>query len=114
MITVVTETPEDAPAIETLLDNAFRPRRRMKTAARLRHARPPAHGPALVPRPAPAPASTLRGRIAAKAERGKKRRGKCMLTVAEAQTLEPTLHTLDTSRTCGRRKTSSKSWWTPA
>ena len=39
MILVVSETPEDAPAIETLLDGAFGPRRYMKTAERLREGR---------------------------------------------------------------------------
>jgi len=48
MILVVSETPEDAPAIETLLDGAFGPRRYMKTAERLREGRAPADGLALV------------------------------------------------------------------
>lgn len=48
MITVVTETPEDAPAIESLLDGAFGQRRHLKTAERLREGRRPADGLALV------------------------------------------------------------------
>ena len=45
MITVVTETPEDAPAIESLLDGAFGQRRHLKTAERLREGRRPADAP---------------------------------------------------------------------
>lgn len=48
MIAIVSEEPVDAPAIESLLDEAFGPRRRMKTAERLREGRLPAGGLALV------------------------------------------------------------------
>ncbi len=48
MIGIFSEKPEDAPAIETLLDGAFGPRRHMKTAERLREGRRPADGLALV------------------------------------------------------------------
>lgn len=48
MIKIFTETPTDAPAIETLLDNAFGPRRHTKTAERLREGRRPANELALV------------------------------------------------------------------
>jgi len=48
MITVVSEVPDDAPAIETLLDGAFGARRHLKTAERLREGRRPADGLALV------------------------------------------------------------------
>lgn len=48
MITVLSEVPEDAPAIESLLDDAFGPRRHLKTAERLREGRSPATGLALV------------------------------------------------------------------
>ncbi|ESR27062.1 GNAT family N-acetyltransferase [Lutibaculum baratangense] len=50
MIEIVTEAPGDAPAIEVLLDDAFGPNRRMKTAERLREGRRPADGLALVAR----------------------------------------------------------------
>lgn len=48
MIAILSESPIDAPAIEALLDEAFGPRRRMKTAERLREGRMPAAGLALV------------------------------------------------------------------
>jgi predicted N-acetyltransferase YhbS len=48
MITVVSEESGDAPAIETLLDEAFGPRRHLKTAERLREGRNPADGLSLV------------------------------------------------------------------
>ncbi|MCT8971761.1 GNAT family N-acetyltransferase [Microbaculum marinisediminis] len=48
MITVVSERPEDAPAIETLLDDAFGARRHTKTAERLREGKGPAEGLSLV------------------------------------------------------------------
>ncbi|TCT11439.1 putative N-acetyltransferase YhbS [Tepidamorphus gemmatus] len=48
MIAILSESPVDAPGIESLLDEAFGPRRRMKTAERLREGRKPADGLALV------------------------------------------------------------------
>lgn len=48
MIAILSESPVDAPGIEALLDEAFGPRRRMKTAERLREGRMPADGLALV------------------------------------------------------------------
>jgi len=48
MIAVVSEAPADAPVIEGLLDEAFGPRRRAKTAERLREGRLPEDGLALV------------------------------------------------------------------
>lgn len=48
MITILSEVPRDAPAIEALLDRAFGPKRRLKTAERLREGRRPADGLSLV------------------------------------------------------------------
>lgn len=50
MIAILGETSGDAPAIEALLDEAFGPRRRLKTAERLREGRQPAAGLSLVAR----------------------------------------------------------------
>lgn len=60
MITVVSEVPADGPAIETLLDEAFGQRRRMKTAERLREGRLPADGLALVALDGPRLVGTIR------------------------------------------------------
>lgn len=48
MIAILSETAGDAPAIEALLDEAFGPKRRIRTAERLREGRQPAAGLNLV------------------------------------------------------------------
>jgi predicted N-acetyltransferase YhbS len=50
MVTISHELPSDVAARETLLDQAFGPKRRRKTAERLREGRLPAEGLAFVAR----------------------------------------------------------------